>query len=79
MAIVGYCSTTRRALDTFVRGAVTDRFDRNRHVLRLNIDVAVACMNDLDAAARYLQELLPDWSVSSNTGPVPLRAPSPNS
>lgn len=60
MAIVGYCSSSRRAFDTFVRGAVTDRFDRNLHVLRLNIDVTVACMNDPDAAARYLQELLPD-------------------
>lgn len=60
MAIVGHCSSTRRALNTFVRWAVTDRSDRNRHVLRLNIDVTVACMSDLDATARYLQELLPD-------------------
>jgi hypothetical protein len=76
MAIADYCSSTRLALNTFVRGAVTDRFDRNLHVLRLNIDVTVAYMDDLDAATRYLQELLPDWSVSSKTGPVPLRAPS---
>ncbi len=48
------------ALDTCVRGTVTDRFDRNRHVLRLNIGVTVACMNDLDPAARHLQELPPD-------------------
>lgn len=58
MAIVGYCSSTKRALDTLARGTETDKFDRNRHVLRLNIDVTVACMIDLDAAARYLQELL---------------------
>lgn len=77
MAIAGYYSSTRRALNPFVRGAVTDRFDRNLHVLRFNIDVTVAYMDDLDAAVRYLQELLSDWSVSSNTGPVPLRAPSP--
>lgn len=43
-----------------MRGAVTDRLDHNRHVLRLNIEVTVACMNVLDAAARNLQELLPD-------------------
>jgi len=36
-------------------------------------------MSDLGAAARYLHELLPHWSVSSNTGPVPLRAPCPTS
>ncbi len=29
-------------------------------MLRLNIDVTVFGMNDLDAAARYLQDLLPD-------------------
>lgn len=52
MAIVGYCSSIRRAINTFEHGAVTDRFDRNRIVLRLNIVVTVACMNDLDAAAR---------------------------
>lgn len=50
----------RQALNAFARGAVTDRFDCNRHVLRLNIDVTVACMNDLQSAARHLQELLPD-------------------
>lgn len=60
MAIVGNCSSTKRALSTFVRGTVTDRVERNRRVLRLNIDVTVACMNDLDAVARNLQELLPD-------------------
>lgn len=60
MAIVGYCSSTERAFDTFLRGAVTSIFNRNLHVLRLNIDVTVACMNDPDADARYLQELLPD-------------------
>ncbi|MNN42487.1 hypothetical protein D3C81_1566710 [compost metagenome] len=43
-----------------MRGTVTDRFDRNRHVLRLDIDVTFACMNALDAAARYLKELLPE-------------------
>jgi len=50
MAFVGYCST-RKAINTFVCGTVTDRFDRNRQVLRLNIDVTVTCMSDLDAAA----------------------------
>lgn len=60
MVIIGNCSSTKRALNTFVRGTVTDRVDRNRRVLRLNIDVTVACMNDLDAVARNLQELLPD-------------------
>lgn len=42
------------------RGTVIDGFDRNRHVLQLTIDVTVGCKNDLNAAARYLQELLPD-------------------
>ena len=42
-----------------MRGAVTDRVDRNRRVLRLNIDVTVTCMNDPDAVARNLRELLP--------------------
>lgn len=60
MAIVGRCNSTKRALNTVVRGTVTDGFNRNRHVLRLNIDVTVGCMNDLDAAARHLQELLPE-------------------
>lgn len=60
MAIVGHCSSTKRAINTFVRGTVTDRFDRNRHVLRLNIEVTVACMNDFAAAARHLRELLPN-------------------
>lgn len=78
MAIVGYCSSIGRALNTFGRGAVTDRFDCNRHVLRSNITVTVACMNDLDATVRYLQELLLDV-VSLNTGPVPRRAPGPAS
>ena len=46
-----------------MRGTVTDIFDRNPHVLRLIIDATVACMDDLDAAARHLQELLPDVVV----------------
>ncbi len=33
-----------------MRGTVTTKFDRNRRVLRLNIAVTFACMNDLDAA-----------------------------
>lgn len=45
-----------------MRAPVTDRFKRNRHALRLNIDVTVACMNNLDAAARYLRDLLPDMA-----------------
>jgi len=53
MSIVGYWSSSKRTLNAFVRGTVTDRFDCNRHVLRLNIDVTGAGMNDLDAAARY--------------------------
>lgn len=43
-----------------MRATVTGKFDRHRDVLRLNINVTVGCMNDLDAAARYLQDLLPD-------------------
>lgn len=60
MAIVRYWSSNRRAPDTLVRGTVTNGFDRNRQVLRLNIDATVASMDDLDAAVRYLQGLLSD-------------------
>ena len=76
MAIVGYSSSTRRALDTFVRGTVTDRFDRNRRVLRLNIDVTAARMNDLDAAFRSPGNYR---SVTSSAGPAPRRVPGPTS
>lgn len=58
MAIVGHCSSTKRVLNAFVRGTVTDRFDRNRHLLRSNINVTASCMNDLDATVRYLRDLL---------------------
>lgn len=54
------CSGTRRGLNKIVHETVTDGFDRNRHVLRLSIDVTVACIQDLDVAARCDQEQLPD-------------------
>ena len=79
MTIVGYCISTRRSLKAFVRGTVTDRFNRNRHVLLLKVDVAVSFMNDLDATARYLQELLPDVVGELEHWPVPRRAPGPDS
>lgn len=52
-----------------MRATVTDKFDRHRYVLRLNMNVTVAYVNDLDAATRYLQDLLPDMVGELECGP----------
>lgn len=79
MAIVGCCSSSRRALNALMRGTVTDRLDRNRHVVRLNFDVTVARMNDLDALLTTSRNYCPTGSVSSIIGPVSRHAPRPTS
>lgn len=43
-----------------MHGIVTDRLDRNRSVILSDYFVTYGCMNDLQAAAHYLQNLLPD-------------------
>lgn len=43
-----------------MHGIATDRLDRNRSVALSNYSVTYGCMNDLQAAAHYLQNLLPD-------------------
>ena len=42
-----------------MHGIVTDRLDRNRSVILSDYFVTYGCMNDLQAAAHYLQNLLP--------------------
>ncbi len=52
-----------------MHGIVTDRLDRNRSVILSNYFVTYGCMNDLQAAAHYLQNLLPDMAAEFEPWP----------